>query len=456
MCHFKKMRPLALALLALVAIAHAEEPVGTSDREVSPYSPGDENGFFDFFPEWVQRGLVGEYAIDSQAGTSVAISGDTLAFGAPHAGQNEQGNVQIWRRNGADWTIEAVLDSAQAGAHFGAAIDLSGDRLIVGAPGYDLSQFNQDVGRAYIFHRDGANWNLAAQLELEFNTSNAPNFGHAVAISGDSAVVGAPFAYSGPNAYGYAGFYRWDGFDWNLLMGAVGGDDGEQFGESVDVVDRRNFGADLDDYAVIGSPGRDLGANGPFASGAAQVFRLTVAGVLEPWQELPFPDPTTFSAFGSAVAITSSVLFETRIAIGAPGRDLHGKVLTYEISGGQWQLAQELGPVEGETFDRFGGAVALAGDRIVVGADGDDFEGDGGDVEDAGSVYFFHNISGLWFRNDRKTLRTVSSGDRFGSAVAISGIHAAAGGGHVNGGGGNETGIVVEYIVDRIFYDGFD
>jgi hypothetical protein len=131
-------------------------------------------------------------------------------------------------------------------------------------------------------------------------------------------------------------------------------------------------------------------------------------------------------------------------------------VLTYEISGGQWQLAQELGPVEGETFDRFGGAVALAGDRIVVGADGDDFEGDGGDVEDAGSVYFFHNISGLWFRNDRKTLRTVSSGDRFGSAVAISGIHAAAGGGHVNGGGGNETGIVVEYIVDRIFYDGFD
>jgi len=452
----RTMRPLALALLTVAVIGHANQQNGTPDQQAIPMHPGDADGFFDFFPEWVQRTVVGEYAIDSQAGTSIAMSGDTIAFGAPHGGPNEQGNVQIWRRNGADWTIEAVLDSAHPGAHFGAAIDLSGDRLIVGAPGYDLSQFNQDVGRAYIFHRDGANWNLAAQLELQFNTSNAPNFGHAVAISGDSAVVGAPFAYSGPNAYGYAGFYRWDGFDWNLLWGAVGGDDGEQFGESVDIVDRRNFGADLDDYAVIGSPGRDLGVNGPFAAGAAQVFRFTVDGVLETWQQLPFPDPTTFSAFGSAVAITSSVLFETRIAIGAPGRDLHGKVLTYEISGGQWELAQELSPVEGETFDRFGGAVALAGDRIVVGADGDDFEGDGGDIADAGSVYFFHNISGLWFRNDRKTLRSPSSGDRFGSAVAISGIHAAAGGGHVNGGGGNETGIVVEYIVDRIFLDGFD
>ena len=439
----------AAALLALASTVSRAESIDAIDLQ-----PG-EDGFFDFFPEWVQRGVVGEYAIDSQAGTSVAISGDTLAFGAPLAGQNGQGNVQIWRRTAAGWTIEAVLDSSQAGAHFGAAIDLSGDRLIVGAPGYDLSQFTQDVGRAYIFHRDGASWSLAAQLELQFNTANAPNFGHAVAISGDSAVVGAPFAYSGPNAYGYAGFYRWDGFAWNLLMGAVGGDDGEQFGESVDIVDRRSFGGDLDDYAVIGSPGRDL-ASGPLAAGAAAVFRITVDGVLEPWQDLPFPDPTTFSAFGTAVAITGSLFSETRIAIGAPGRDLYGKVLTYEISGGQWQLEQELGPIDGETFDRFGGAVALSGDRIVVGADGDDFEGDGGDVADAGSVYFFHNISGLWFRNDRETLRTVFSGDRFGSAVAISGIHAVAGGGHVNGGGGGETGIVVEYIVDRIYYDGFD
>jgi len=456
MSPMKNIRPIALALVALVAIAHANAPAAMPNEEAASLMPGDEHGFFDFFPEWVQRSLVGEYAIDSQAGTSIAISGDTLAFGAPHGGSNEQGNVQIWRRNGADWIFEAMLDSAQAGAHFGAAIDLSGDRLIVGAPGYDLSQFTQDVGRAYIFHRDGTNWNLAAQLELQFNTSNAPNFGRAVAISGDSAVVGAPFAYSGPNAYGYAGFYRWDGFAWNLLMGAVGGDDGEQFGESVDIVDRRTFGGDIEDYAVIGSPGRDLGANGPFAAGAAGVFRISVAGELEFWQDLPFPDPTTFSAFGTAVAITSSILFETRIAIGAPGRDLHGKVLTYEISGGQWQLAQELAPVDGETFDRFGGAVALSGDRIVVGADGDDIEGDAGDIQDAGSVYFFHNISGLWFRNDQETLRTMSSGDRFGSAVTISGIHAAAGGGHVNGGGGDETGIVIEYIVDRIFMDGFD
>ena len=454
----KRMGTLALALLAAVAYVHGYAHDNAShDAEAIPISPADVDGFFDFFPEWVQRGSVGEYQIDSQAGKSVALSGNTLAFGAPNAGQNEEGQVQIWRRSSTGWISETVLHSAQAGAHFGTAIDLSGDRLIVGAPGYDLSQSSDDAGRAYIFHREGTIWTLTAQLDLQYGSlANAPNFGHAVAISGDSAVIGAPFAYSGALSVGYAGFYRWDGFEWNLLYGAVGGDDGEQFGEAVDIIDRSNFVADLDDYAVIGSPGRDLGDDGPFAAGAAQVFRFTVEGVLELWQQLPYPDPTTFAAFGSAVAVTSPLFGDSRIAIGAPGRDLHGRVLTYTIAGGQWQLDQELSPIDGETFDHFGGAVALAGDRLVVGADGDDIDSDGGEIADAGSVYFFRNISGLWFRNDRQSLRTPASGDRYGSAVAISGIHAVAGGEHVNGGGNNDTGIVVEYVVDLIFRDGFD
>jgi len=430
-------------------------PALGSDIRITAASPDDIQGFFDFFPEWVPRGVIDEHPINGQAGESVAISGDTVAIGVP-AALNDAGRVEIWHRDGSIWFLEWTLDNFMSGSRFGESLDLSGDRLIVGAPGYDLSQFSTDVGRVYIFHRSGTTWESTAILDMQFNTNGQPRFGQSVAISGNTAVAGAPFALDGPDADGYAAFYRWDGFSWNLLVGAVGIDDGEQFGAAVDIVDRSSFGGDLEDYAVIGSPGRDLPDEGVFVAGGADVLRITIDGEVEWWQTLPFPDPGTFNAFGAAVTVTSPLFGPARIAIGAPGRDLHGKVLTYVRDGGFWEVEQELSPVDGEAFDRFGGAIALSGDRLIVGADGDDIEGDGGEIAEAGSVYFFHNLSGLWFRNDREQLRSLGGGDRFGRAVAISGIHAVAGSGFVDGGGGSETGLVVEYIVDTILRNGFD
>src|SRR5690349_16496469 len=87
-----------------------------------------------------------------------------------------------------------------AGDQFGWSVAVSGDTLVVGAFAEDSSstgvngaQGNDaapDSGAAYVFVRSGASWVQQAYLKAS-NTGANDNFGIAVAISGDTLVVGA-------------------------------------------------------------------------------------------------------------------------------------------------------------------------------------------------------------------------------------------------------------------------
>jgi hypothetical protein len=71
-----------------------------------------------------------------------------------------------------------------------------------------------------------------------------------------------------------------------------------------------------------------------------------------------------FNGFGAAVALSGSTL-----AVGAYGRfEGTGKVYLYVQSGGIWGLVNALNAVLGQQFDYFGGAVALAGSSLAIGA----------------------------------------------------------------------------------------
>src|SRR5262245_30722541 len=68
-------------------------------------------------------------------GTRVALSGDTLAVAS--LGTNQAGDVHIFMRSGDVWMEQAVLhgSNTEAGDTFGDALALSGDTLVVGATG---------------------------------------------------------------------------------------------------------------------------------------------------------------------------------------------------------------------------------------------------------------------------------------------------------------------------------
>jgi len=127
-------------------------------------------------------------------GASVAIAGDTIVVGAEHSvvGQNgTQGSAYVFTRSGTTWTQQArlVADDGAAGDFFGNSVSVSGDTVVVGTYFKDVGgNFNQ--GAAYVFTRAGTAWTQQAKLTADDGAAN-DNFGSSVSISGDTIVSGA-------------------------------------------------------------------------------------------------------------------------------------------------------------------------------------------------------------------------------------------------------------------------
>ena len=148
-------------------------------------------------------------------GSSVAISGHTLAVGAHREASaatgvngdqtnnnaNESGAVYVFSRTGTTWSQQAYIKASntQAGGYFGSSVAISGDTLAVGAygeasaaTGINGDQTNNGVyygGAVYVFSRTGTTWSQQAYIKAS-NTEAGDYFGISVAISGDTLAVG--------------------------------------------------------------------------------------------------------------------------------------------------------------------------------------------------------------------------------------------------------------------------
>lgn len=154
--------------------------------------------------------------VNDQFGDSVSISGDALVVGAwlessdangvdgdqDNDFANGSGAAYVFRRTGGTWAQEAYLKPSNTGSNdwFGDVVAVSGDTVIVGAQREDSAASGVDgdgtnnsafsSGAAYIFRRNGLSWSQDAYLKAS-NADNGALFGAAVAVSGDTVVVGA-------------------------------------------------------------------------------------------------------------------------------------------------------------------------------------------------------------------------------------------------------------------------
>jgi len=198
--------------------------------------------------------------LDDELGWSVALSGDTALVGGPYVGADDRGAVYVFVRSAGTWSQEGpalVATDGAANDYFGCSVALSGDMALIGAHGADVgSQTNQ--GAAYVFVRSGSTWAFEKQL-IAGDVDDA--FGYSVALAGDTAVVGAPTG--GADVEGAARVFVRSGSDWALqqqltLADAAAGD---YFGYSV---------ALSGDTALVGAPHDDVGADAD--QGSAAVF----------------------------------------------------------------------------------------------------------------------------------------------------------------------------------------
>ena len=141
---------------------------------------------------------------DKGLGCSVGISGDTVVAGAHNDDvglNNNQGSAYVFVRPGGGWadmtqTAKLTASDGEEGDEFGYSVAISGDTIVVGAYKADFqppaSTEVTDAGGAYVFVKPGSGWaDMTETVRVRPYTVGAyAQFGNAVAISGDTVVVG--------------------------------------------------------------------------------------------------------------------------------------------------------------------------------------------------------------------------------------------------------------------------
>jgi hypothetical protein len=308
------------------------------------------------------------------------------AYGDNDAG-SDSGSAYVFCRNqgGADnWGQVAKLTASDvaAGDEFGRAVSIDGDTAVIGARGDDDA--GSRSGSAYVFYRDqgGAdNWGQVAKLTAS-DAAAGDEFGYVVSISGDTAIVGAPLHDGGESNSGSAYvFYRDQGGadNWGEAPNLVASDDnaGDYFGVAVSV---------NGDTAIIGAFEDDDGGTD---SGSAYVLQRNPSGagsVWEPAAKLAASDAAAEDYFGWAVSIDRDMAVVGAYGDNAAATDCGSAYLFLRNQGGadNWGQVAKLNASDAEASDVFGHAVSISGGTAIVGAFRDD---DGG--ANSGSAYLF-------------------------------------------------------------------
>jgi hypothetical protein len=253
-----------------------------------------------------------------------------------------------------------------ASDRFGSAVSIEGSRALIGASNDD--DHGADSGSAYVFAWQAPDWVQSAKLTASNGAAN-DKFGSAVALSGDTAVIGVPGRDSTNSDAG--SIYVFDfaaGVGWSQLQelwpASLGG--GSAFGTSVDIDG---------DTLVVGAPGQSG------SRGAAYVYRRT-AGVWGLEATLLASDGDPGDAFGTDVAISGG-----RIVVGAPFQDpggwwQRGLAYIYERSGSVWaETAKPCDQIASAGF-HIGTYVDLDGDTALIGS--------------TSGAYLYSKTSGTW------------------------------------------------------------
>lgn len=426
---------------------------------------------------WSQQAYLkaGNAGAGDYFGYSVAVSGDTVVVGAfledskttgtnstPNESSSDSGAAYVFVRSGTTWTQQSYLKAGNTGQedHFGVSVAVSGDTVVVGARNEDSGgtgvnatpdENSNNSGAAYVFVRSGGDWSQQAWFKAS-NPGARDLFGGAVAVSGDTVVVGASEedgSASGvdgtPNdsalESGAAYVYSRSGTTWSqqAYLKASNTGVGDFFGCSVAV---------SDGTAVVGAYAENsssTGVNGPSNesatdSGAAYVFiRSGTAWSQQAFLKASNTGKTDY--FGYSVAVSGdTVAIGSRLedsentgAGGTPNETAldSGAAYVFTRSGAAWTQQIYLKAGKAGAGDRFGTSVAVSGGTLVVGANEEDSSAMGVNgtynrsAVESGAAYVFSRSGTVWsqqaYLKESNNPQGMGIGDRFGYSVAVSG-----------------------------------
>ena len=327
--------------------------------------------------------------------SSCDISGKSLIVGGPILAKPHDDSAVIFTNDGRKWEEQVRLLPVDLRASFGWSVGISGNTAIVGQP---------DDSSVSIFARGGNNWKSRVKLSGE-DSAAADQFGEAVYIDRITAVVGSPKDDDAGSNSGSAYIFEIDEGIWRQQAKLVARDLAKRdaFGEAVVV----RGGA-----VVVGAPAH--AHSGKTSAGAAYVFVREG----ETWVQqakLTADDPGQGDGFGTSIALGGNTIF-----VGAPFHDAGGKedagaAYIFVPNGATWKQHAKLSAKDAGKDHNFGSGVAVDGNIAIVGA--------GGAKEAApssGAAYGFARVDGVWEARKKVVPKEGGENFRFGLAVAMS------------------------------------
>ncbi|HKQ48756.1 MAG TPA: thrombospondin type 3 repeat-containing protein [Phycisphaerae bacterium] len=324
-----------------------------------------------------------------------------------------------------DTQIGKLIGSDTAsGDAFGLQVAISGDTAVIGA-NQDTHAGGTSAGSAYVFVWSGLDWIQQAKLTAS-DAATGDSFGASVDISGDTIVVGSPFDDDFGNASGSAYVFVRSAGVWTQQAKLTASDAaaGDQLGRAI-AIDGET--------AIGGAPGEDNG--GGSDAGAAYVF-IRSGTTWSQQAKLTAADAAAAELFGSSVAISGgTVLVGDENDDTIAGTDA-GSAYVFTRSGTLWTQQQKLTASDAAASDFFGIAVSLSGNTAIVGANFDDHAAG----SDAGSAYIFSRSGETWTQQQKLTVSDAAGNDRFGISVTLSADTAVIGANRDDHAGGTDAG----------------
>jgi len=382
----------------------------------------------------LQKLVASDRAMEDHFGCSVSISGDYAIVGAYREDEDSTGNnymswagsAYIYYWDGETWELQAKLVASDRSTsdYFGKCVAISGDLAIVGAPYEDDDaageNFASSAGSAYIFKREGTGWDQQAKLVASDRTYN-DYFGRSVSISGNYAIVGVPEEdedASGENRLSNAGSAYI--FYW----------DGLSWTQQAKIVasDRdysEYFGYSVSisgDYAIIGA----INAN------TAYIFKRNGTD----WEEqslIRSSDRISGDYFGYSVSISGEyaivgAIYEDEDVSGGNTLSNAGSAYIFKRDGVNWEQQAKIVASDRDENDAFGYSVSISGNHAIVSAfyESENVPGDN-TLPYAGSAYIYKRDGISWGQQAKIVPLDRESSDYFGTSVSIYGDHAIVG-----------------------------
>lgn len=342
----------------------------------------------------------------AEFGYAVDLFGSASIVGARREDclpSTECGAAYLYRWDGANWNPDGKLVASDAAMtdRFGSAVAIDGDRVIVGSPTANLAML-ADAGAAYAYTYDGMVWGNEAKL-VASDGAAGDQFGYAIAIDGDLAVISAVNA----DGHGAAYVFRHDGLSWGeedkLVPGTAAA--GDAIGQSVAI-----------DGDVIVVGGMNVNCVAGADCGAAWVFRWDGLNWVEE-QKLTAPDAFTGDWFGFAAGVSGNSILISSPVDNCTAGTVCGSIHPFTWDGATWNHGGKIVPYDQDAGDFFGGSLVVDGTTALAGGSSNDCIG----LNNCGSAYVLLQDGGVWDVDAKFNPPVAEASASFGHAVGLDG-----------------------------------